>query len=112
MKKACRECPFSRTSVAGYLGSATNPEDFIGPHWHADLRLPCHMKIDWDKGDAQEQTKTVGLCHGFLVMSKNSCKSHLNPEVREAQRGVEADRDNFFSMIHEFKEHHGGAEDD
>ena len=103
----CKECPFRRVSAAGWLGSSSyKPKAFIGPHYHGDIRLPCHMKVNWERDDVEYQSATVGLCQGFLIMSKNSCKSHLNEEVREAQKAVEVDRENFFSFPHEFIEYH------
>lgn len=104
---ACPECPFRRTSAPGYLGSASyDPDAFINPHWYSDLRLPCHMRVDWEAKNIDEQVEQAGLCEGFLIMSANSCKLHFNTEVRAAQELVNTDRENFFTWFTEFCEHH------
>lgn len=103
----CKECPFRRESAAGYLGAASGqPMEFVGPHWEGHARLPCHMQVDWEAENCQEQAQKAPLCQGFLIMAKNSAKMPYNPEVAQAVRETEPDRELVFSFLHEFKEHH------
>lgn len=107
MSACCRECPFKRTSAQGWLGSASSPEDFLFPHWHGKLRLACHMRVDWESDEAQEQAlDTAPLCRGILIMSKN-CAKHLdNEEMARARSKVSPDVDAVFRFALEFTDHH------
>lgn len=109
VKQACRECPFRRASVPGWLGeSSHDPKGFIAPHWNADLPLPCHMTVNWESTSSQERAATAPLCFGLLTMMKNSCKSPRNPELANTVRGMERNTDEFFGFIQEFIAHHAG----
>ena len=105
-KEACAECPFKRTAVQGYLGAADTPMDFIGPHWHGDEPLPCHMTIDWERGDCQAVAQEKPLCRGLLIMMRNSAKAPRDRNLSEARNSVEGDRKHFFSHLGEFLEFH------
>jgi len=107
-KEACKECPFKRTSAAGYLGSASyDPQAFLAPHLQGDTPLPCHMTINWesDLGGARVYA-TKPLCRGFLIFLKNSCTLPRHYDIREALETVEADSENFFKWLPEFVQHH------
>lgn len=109
-KEVCKECPFRRSAPAGYLGTASHdPHGFLGPHYHGDLRLPCHMRVDWEgrkKNSAAAKPETAPLCRGFVTFMKNNVKYAENEEVREAMKEVEVDRETLFGWQHEFIEHH------
>lgn len=108
----CKECPFKRTSLPGYLGKASHdPELFLAPHWRGDLRLPCHMKVDWEAENAQALARVAPLCHGFLILCKNAAKLPYNSEIKNAVEATEPDRENFFAWAHEFVDHHGGRDE-
>ncbi len=103
----CRECPFRRASAPGYLGQASHdPHEFLGSHWYGFVPLPCHLRVNWEAPNAQEQVQGAQLCQGFLIMCKNACKLPLNSLVAEALSQVEPDRVNVFSHANEFCEHH------
>lgn len=105
----CAECPFRRTSAAGYLGAASGkPREFLGPHWDGDVRLPCHMSVDWEAQDSQEQAAAAPLCKGFLIMARNASKAPTDPEVYKAVRQTDPDREKIFTFPHQFYQHHGG----
>ncbi len=111
-KAACRECPFKRSSAAGWLGAASFDPDpggsFLDPHWIAEMALPCHMQVQWSAPDNQEQAKTAPLCFGFLTMMKNAGKLPRNPELAAAVVVMERNPD-YFTFPHEFKAHHNGG---
>jgi hypothetical protein len=109
VKEACPECPFRKTATPGWLGAASSPEEFLGPHYHGTTRLPCHMQVDWESENAQLLAQQAPLCRGFLHFVKNSCKRLDNQEMQIAANTVEPDRDNFLSFPHGFCEHHGKA---
>ncbi len=107
MKRPCSECPFRRLSAPGYLGEASfRPREFLGPHWHGEARLPCHMQVDWTAPDAQKQAQEAPLCKGLLIMAKNACKRLDNAEAAAAKDETEADPDLVFRFESEFHQHH------
>lgn len=107
-KEACKECPFKRDALQGYLGAADNAEDFINPHWNADLPLPCHMTVDWEADNAQDVAKEKPLCRGLLIMMRNSAKMPRDLDLEKARKSVQPDYENFFSFPNQFVEFHNG----
>lgn len=104
----CKECPFRRESAAGYLGAASHdPHAFLDPHWDGPTPLPCHMQVDWEAENAQEQAREAPLCQGLLIMAKNSCKMPTDREVADAVVETDADTETVFHWVHEFYQHHG-----
>ena len=103
----CRECPFRRGSIPGWLGAASyEPKEFLTPHWEGEMLLPCHQEVEWE---AEQLTEDAHTCYGLAVMMKNSCKLPRDREMADAVRSVEADRENFFSFPTEFIKHHSRA---
>lgn len=108
MKRSpCRECPFKKESLPGYLGAASgNPREFLTPHWVFEVRLPCHLTVDWEDNDWQEVSQKAPLCQGLLIMMKNAGKLPRNPEIANTVRETDANREDVFSFPHEFEKHH------
>lgn len=108
-KKPCKECPFKRTSIKGWLGEVSfDPMGFITPHWQGDAPLPCHMWVlvqdgDWESGDYATLSE---LCQGFLIFAKNTCKMPLEPVTAKAVRETTPNRELVFSNLQEFVDHH------
>src|ERR1700704_3430623 len=74
-KKPCKECPFRKTSLPGWLGTLSNhPSEFLAAGEYNIM--PCHMKVDYDK--AQERKMIVkgenNPCIGALSFFENACK--------------------------------------
>lgn len=106
-RKMCKECPFKRDSIPGYLGAASgDPKAFLDPHWNGVTRLPCHMKVNWEKENSQELAKKAPLCQGFLTMCKNSAKMPLNIEAANEVSVTERNVDDVFNWLPEFMDHH------
>jgi hypothetical protein len=109
--KACKECPFRRTSAPGWLGAEKDPQAFVraAEADYVDNPLPCHMAIDYSDDDWRgEQYDNADLCAGALIYARNQCKVPRDPERAMDVAGVEEDRKNIFEYPHEFVEHHGG----
>lgn len=105
-EQPCVECPFKKSSIKGYLGEASwRPGEFLEPHWHSGNRLPCHMKIDWEKANATEINNSV-LCVGYLIMMKNACKLPLDPLQLAHLERVQTNYVDVFSFPYEFCNHH------
>lgn len=99
----CRQCPFRRKSMAGWLGCAA-PEGFITSILHEE-RLPCHPTIDYEsktwKRDWLTGKKGV-VCAGSLVLAANMGKRPRDPSFPLA----EPDRETVFATAQEFVDHH------
>jgi hypothetical protein len=74
-KKPCKECPFRRNSVPGWLGDLSGqPEVFVDAI--DNTIIPCHMRVEWDE-EMEENLVIDGEqnpCIGALSFCKNSVK--------------------------------------
>lgn len=106
-KKPCKECPFRRKAMPGWLG-ASNPEGFIGTMMMETEPLPCHSTVDYERPDWHERwTRSVDprnkLCAGALTLMANHGK-----RPRTGPVGVR-DAVAVFATYREFVEHHRSA---
>jgi len=103
LDKPCKECPFRRKSLPGYLGNS-NPKEFIETTM-ADTPMPCHLTVDYEDEDGAEKAEEEAeYCYGALVFFSNTCKLSRDPERPKAP----ADHDEVFSHKMQFLEHHEG----
>lgn len=104
-KTPCKECPFRRVSIPGYLG-ASNPTEFIESTLHG-VDMPCHLDIDYEQEDWEtEQLPLAARCAGSLIFLRNNCKLvHENPVLMDAVKQVDRNED-VFSFRQEFVAHH------
>jgi len=86
-EKPCSDCPWSRSSLAGWLGGPS-PEEWI-QEAHGDGVIECH-------------TLRGPQCAGAAIYRANVCKM---PRDRRVIR-LPADKDAVFSNAREFIEHH------
>ncbi len=96
----CPECPFRRTSLAGYLGAHT-VEEFSSLAM-SETRMPCHSKVNYNRSDWRQKQETAPQCAGRAVLLGNQCKMPRDPELLR----LPSDRQAVFSHIVEFKQHH------
>ena len=99
----CRECPFRRKSLAGYVG-ATTPEEFLASSHSAAEPMPCHMEVNYERKDWQAQAKKVHQCSGHAIYLENVCKVPRTDDVKT----LPADKELVFGNGYAFLEHHGG----
>lgn len=99
-KQPCRECPFRRNSLPGYLGEDT-PEGFMATTL-ADVPMPCHLTIDYEEDDWDgDQMEEASYCAGALNFFRNMCKSSRD------RRRPQGEKDpTVFSRPQEFLDHH------
>ena len=98
----CFDCPWVRTSAAGWLGPF-NAEEWLQIA-HSDIAIACHMTLgDGDEGDEPSGWDTPGVlqCAGAAIYRSNVHKDPRDPEVAT----LPADLDLVFGFG-EFKEHH------
>jgi hypothetical protein len=99
-KKPCKECPFRRKSLAGYLGSNDLEEFTILAV--SETKMPCHL-TEGDGGMPDGEMHPNALqCAGRGIFLSNMCKSPRDKSVLT----LPADRDTVFSRPQEFVEHH------
>jgi hypothetical protein len=97
--RPCRECPWRRESFPGWLG-ASEPGEFLAQS-DAGLRMPCHMAVNYESANWEQQAKTAPQCAGHAIFLSNRCKLPA-PGVLK----LPADRETVFSRPHEFVAHH------
>ena len=105
MKTPCKECPYRIDSAPGYLGNTTGrPERFLQ---QLDLQFlhPCHLQVDWESEDADDQILEAETCIGALQFMNNSCKSHRNSFIRDQQKEA-GKNENVLAFNHNFISHH------
>jgi hypothetical protein len=99
-KTPCRECPFRRRSLPGWLG-ASNPEEFLATTL-ADAEMPCHMTVDYEDPYWEDELDMAQFCAGALIFFRNICKVS-----RDRSRPLlPADKENVFATPAEFLAHH------
>jgi hypothetical protein len=102
--KPCAQCPWRRTSLAGWLGNST-PQEFMFQA-ESDVRMPCHVHVDYEREDWERQANTVPRCAGHAIFLRNRCKQPHEPGLRAFCATVERDTETVFQWPQEFIEHH------
>lgn len=73
LKKPCNNCPFTHTSMKGWLGEA-RAEEIIESLLVRDESFPCHKTIDYDRMDDDDEddswvpTGEEQHCAGATIM--------------------------------------------
>lgn len=94
--KPCKECPWLKNSLRGYLG----PEDpeYFASVFHQDFEYPCHKTKD---------TPEEEVCTGLVYTRVNSCKSARTPgQLKNKEDSLRGKPNNCFRNIHEFLDYH------
>lgn len=98
-KTPCSECPFRRTSAAGWLGGSS------AAAWKSVMdtegEIQCHM-------DAKKEKDRKAFCAGHMIHMRNSFKV---PRDRDYANAVDQYKPNkeVFRWQHEFIEHHANG---
>jgi hypothetical protein len=95
--KPCKECPFKKGSVAGWLGPYKTPLQFVQDSFQQD-GMTCHMSVERDD---------LKVCVGSLHCANKSAKQ-FQGELLSAQKSVADDTDAADQCMTapEFIEHH------
>lgn len=109
-KKPCKQCPFRKTSLAGWLGDHSyRPQIFIDGMEYTIL--PCHMKTDWD--EAEQRTMIVegekNPCVGALSFCANSLKIPRGARIEGVYKNLmdkAKSNPEVFKWQQDFIEHH------
>lgn len=106
-KTPCPACPFRRMCAPGWLGADT-PEGFM-EHIRNETALPCHLTIDYEQEDWQEEAAGAPFCAGALIFMKNSAKLPRDWDLKTARDFVEGNTLEVFTTPQEFLDHHRGV---
>lgn len=109
--KTCKECPFSNTSLNGWLADYTFED--IQAMMATEKSFPCHMQLSENNLTFEEAEKAINdgkikLCRGYVECIIKSAKSpYKNKQLVDAIAKVKAEglSDNTMSII-EFRQHH------
>jgi hypothetical protein len=121
----CRECPFLRTSLRGYVGGHDDIMEIFQLISH-DRAFPCHMETNKIKkhllktmGDADddplgitdEQAYEMAVleaehCVGALIFMNQSAKRSRDPRITELQDAVPETDPRVLGNARELMEHH------
>ena len=110
-EKLCKECPFSKESIKGWLADYT--VDDFKDMMNKEQLFPCHMLMpdrDLNNEDVQEliENGEIKLCRGYVESMIKSCKlpkfnkTLLNEVNRIKKEGV-SDKS---MAIWDFMKHH------
>ena len=76
------------------------------PHYYGEQKLPCHMRVDWEGKDVEDDIQFAPHCEGFLIFMKNTFKLPRNPRVASLVSRRERN-DAVFDSVQEFVDYHG-----
>jgi len=103
--KPCRDCPFLRKSIPGYLGGEYTAEEFLAQHYHGEGINPCHPSVDYNQANWRDgfMAGTNGeKCRGQAEFFSNSLKRpKFETGIEDTPRNSEV-----FDWLHEFRAHH------
>ena len=113
----CRECPFKRDSMPGYLGECSgDPEKFLASFWGGmihdgelslDGPLPCHLEVDWSGDKFDRTVRSAHTCRGAAQLMRNFCKDSRHPDMSAAINALDGpEKEVCFGTPMEFIEHH------
>lgn len=86
-RKPCRDCPWQRTALNGWLGGLT-ADDWLQAA-HGEARIDCH-------------TRTGAQCAGAAIYRANMAKRPRDLDTLQ----LPADRGRVFSHPEQFRQHH------
>lgn len=81
VKKICKECPFAKKSIAGWLGEYSSPLELHGL-MVSERPFPCHLthteqNITFDEAGMAEHP----LCAGALAYMRKNGKRPRHPQL-------------------------------
>jgi len=99
----CQECPFLKTSLAGWLSTYT-PEE-LHRLVMAEVSFPCHMTHEEDIEFNQAGTE-YPLCAGALRYMKKGCKLPRRADLSALMVNITTKECDNILSIPEFFKHH------
>lgn len=90
-RRPCSDCPWSRESLEGWLGSLSVEE------W---------LQVAHTGGGADCHALRGAQCAGMAIYQRHVCVLPREPSQRELVQSVERDTERVFSGPEEFRKHH------
>ena len=105
-KKPCRECPFSKSTMPGWLGSYDDTSQLHALVSNED-RMPCHLPIDYETSadELAMQERRGETCVGYLAYSRNTAKRFTDRRLKIEAEAV-GKRDDVFASPMEMHDFH------
>ena len=105
-KKPCRECPFSKLTMPGWLGSYTHT-DQLHALVSTEDRMPCHLPIDYETkpDEVAMQERRGNTCIGYLAYGRNVGKRFDDRRLNLEAEAV-GKRDDVFASPMEMNQFH------
>lgn len=103
----CRECPFSKSTMPGWIGGYDEPAD-LHRLVSNEVRMPCHLTIEYDdvsEGDVAQQERRAPTCVGYLAYANNTAKLFRDRRLRIEAEAV-GKRDGVFASPQELVKFH------
>jgi hypothetical protein len=109
----CNECPFSNTSVPGYLGPHS-VDDILDLQQNEQI-FACHKQLTGDDDFEKVMSGEINICRGYLLSATKSCKQfgsniHVGKALEKLQNGLDDSLDvaelPLVLARHEFRKHH------
>lgn len=109
--KVCKECPFRKDSLRGWLGHHSIDEILDSIQW--EIPFSCHMTRTDETTNEDIIEGRTPICRGFIASANKSCKMFGQnpqfPQLRELQKQVKSEAKEDASEIlakWEFREYH------
>lgn len=108
LRPPCKECPFLKKSLPGWLGPDTPQNVWAKVHSDGPFGYPCHMdaeKVKADDGDLQDPD-SVEQCVGAILHASKTCKMYEDKFKESARKALASavGTDSILGM--EFVQHH------
>lgn len=85
-EKICKECPFSKNSLPGYLADYSTQDILNVMQW--EWAFICHLMIDedmtWDVAKKKILDGEKKMCRGFVESIIKSCQSPKHSDLLKA----------------------------
>jgi hypothetical protein len=97
----CKECPFRKGSLPGWLGPWPDPGT-LHRHIVNEHDFACHMTTGDDEDE--DLPKSARRCTGAIMYATRSAKRFVDPVLRAEQSRITPTDD--IMDLFQFKEHH------
>lgn len=111
--KLCKECPFSKQALKGWLGPHTVDE--IHKMMSDEYPFTCHLARDSDTTLINVKKGQYPICRGFVASATKSAKLfgsdfEFGVHLKQLQSQITQQDKNQVMAIWEFKEYHSSTD--
>lgn len=106
-KTPCAGCPFTKTSLGGWLGEYKSPQDLLNHSVQSEQHYPCHKTCNEEADTEEERFKGAQLCKGALMFALKSAKRYDNTDKQAKRDACKGEDLSNILTVPEFHSHHG-----